>query len=146
MKNLKIIILVMTLVMVAPSCESYDDYPEKATVVGFTRQNMNINGVGGEGSSKSAEVIVFASDYSSSDRTYNVTDIEIDNPLDFPPTDRTNFDYEPTVTIPAGELNGTIIVTGINTTLTSDRTYFRLSIENDPNVVAGSTITIGLRQ
>ena len=139
----------MTLAVITTSCESYDDYDtDRTTIVGFTRQNMNINGVGNDiGSTKSAEVDVYVSDISTSDRAFNITHIEIDDTEAFPPTDRENFDYDQTVTIPAGESVGSFTVTGINHTLTSERKYFRLAIEPDPNLVIGAaTITIGLRK
>lgn len=150
MKKLKYITLILTIALVSASCESYDDYPEdRPSYVGFARLNMNINGVGDTGSTKTAEVELFISDASTSDRTFTITDVEIDDPEDFPPTDRENFDYETSVTIPAGERKGVLTVTGINTTLSSNRTFFRLSIVDDnPSVLLGaaSTITIGLRK
>ena len=138
----------MTLAVITTSCESYDDYDtDRTTIVGFTRQNMNINGVGDTGSTKSAEVEVYVSDISTSDRAFNITHIEIDDTEAFPPTDRENFDYDQTVTIPAGKSVGSFTVTGINHTLTSERKYFRLTIEPDPNLIIGApTITIGLRK
>lgn len=147
MKNLKMIILIMTLAVLGTSCESYDDF-ETHTIVGFTRANYNINGIGSnQGDRKTAEVTVFVSDMASVDRTFTITDIEIDNPDDFPPTDRENFEYQETVTIPAGEYNGTLLVTGINNTLNSDPdpTFFRLAVLGTPEVVVGSSITIRLR-
>lgn len=147
MKNLKYLFLILTIAFTGVACETYDDFDEnRIPVVGFTRKNLNINAVGAQGSSKTQEVVVFASDIASSDRTFAVTDIEIDNPEEFTPTDRQNFDYETTVTIPAGERQGVMIVTAINHSLSADRTYFRLKIEEDPAVVSGTPITIGLRK
>lgn len=148
MKNIKYLFLVLTIAFTGISCESYDDYDtNRIPIAGFTRKTMNINNIGGPGSSKSEEVEIFvAGDVSSSDRSFNITDIEIDNPDEFLPTDRENFDYEDTVIIPAGERRGVITVTGINHTLTGTRTYFRLAVQADPGVGVGTSITIGLRE
>lgn len=145
MKNLKYLFLILTIAFTSVACETYDDYNvDRETVVGFTRRNLNINRIGDTGSTKDAQVTIFASEASSVDRTFNITDIQIDNPDEFLPTDPENFTYDSTVFIPAGELTGVITVTGINVTLTSERTHFRLIVEESPGVVRGSEITIGL--
>lgn len=137
----------MTFAFVATSCEAtFDDYDtDRTPVVGFTTKNKNINGIA-PGQEKSTTIDVFASDVSSTDRTFEITHIEIDNTDEYPPTDRNNFSYDTTVTIPAGERVGTIEVIGKNTTgITNDREYFRLTVKSTEGVASGGVVTVGLR-
>src|SRR5699024_4500813 len=116
MKNIKYLFLILTIALTSVACESYDDYDaDRIPTIGFTRKNTNINGVGGTGSTKSEQVRIFVSEPASEDRTFSITDVEIEDVVEFPPTDRENFSYDETVTIPAGERDGYITVTGINT-------------------------------
>lgn len=146
MKNIKFLILIMTFAFVATSCDKYDDYDaDRVPVVGFTAKVKNINGIK-PGTEKSTTIDVFASDISSEDRVFEITDVEIDNPDEFPPTARENYSYDTTVTIPAGERIGTIEVIGKNTTdITSKREYFRLKVKNVSGVAAGGEVNVGLR-
>lgn len=145
MKNIKYLLLIVTFAFAATSCDTYDDYDsDRAPVVGFTRTNVNINGIGA-GTSKSTTVDVYASDISPNDRTFNVISIPIEDSDAFPPTDSENYSFDQTVTIPANENIGTMTVTGTNISLEPTRTYFRLSVESSDAVVGGNRITIGLR-
>lgn len=137
----------MTLALVTTSCEKYDDYDtDRPTVVGFTTKNKNINGIA-QGATKSTTVDVYASDAADVDRTFDIVLMEIDDPAEFPPTAAENIgEFDQTVTIPANENVGTITVSGKNVSLTSDRTYYRLSVKNSGDVIAGGAITIGLKK
>lgn len=145
MKNIKFLILILAVAVVSVSCETYDDYEtDRLPAVGFTAANKNINGVppGGE---KSTTIEVFASDLSTSDRTFNVVNVPLEDTEANPPAAAENFSFDPTVTIPANQHVGTMTVTGIGVSLTSDRTYFQLAIDSDPSVVPGGQIIIALR-
>lgn len=145
MKNLKSITIILALALSFVSCEKYDDFgPSELPVVGFTK-DRNINSIRAGEPKSIDDVEVFSSSVSTSDRTFNITVVPIVDTEEFPPTDRENFSFDTSVTIPANERSGFITVTGINTTLTTDRTYFRLAIESDPSVVAGALLTIGLK-
>lgn len=145
MKNVKILIFLMTLAVVGVSCETHDDYDSpRKPVVGFTALAQNINNIS-QGDSKEISVEVFASDVSSSDRTFNLTTVPIEDTETNPPADPENYSFDSSVTIPAGERVGNFTVTGTNVSLTTDRTFFKITIENDPSVVAGGEILIGLK-
>jgi len=146
MKNIKYLILIMTFALVATSCETYDDYnTDVEAVIGFTMITRNINGIS-EGTTKSINADIYISDISSTDRVFEIIDIPIYNPDEFPPTEG-DFSYDATVTIPAGEQKGTIQITGDNTNgkITMDRTYFRLAVKGTDNVASGGYMNIGLR-
>lgn len=146
MKNIKFLIIILTVAVFATSCETYDDYDtDRVTVVGFTKKTQNINSIRA-GESKSVELDIFASDVASSDRTYNIIVVPIDNPDEFPPTGEENYSFDSTVTIPANERIGTITVTGTNVSLSGDRTFFRLAVEPGSDVASGGRVTVGLRQ
>lgn len=137
----------MSFAVVAASCEKYDEYDtDRIPVVGFTTKNKNINGIKA-GTTKSTTIDVFASDVSSTDRTFEVVDIAIDNTTEYPPTTAGTYTFDSTVTIPAGERIGTIEVIGDNTNgdIGSSRTYFRLSVKSTEGVAAGGTVTVGLK-
>ena len=145
MKNIKYIILILTIAVVGVSCETYDDYDtDRLPAVGFTATNKNINGIP-QGGEKSTTIDVFASDVSSSDRTFDVVAVPIEDTETNPPSAPENYRYDSTVTIPANQRVGTMTVTGIGVSLTSERTYFKLAIDSDPSVVAGGQILIALR-
>lgn len=142
MKNIKFLILLLAVTVVTVSCETYDDYDtDRKPVVGFTVKNKNISNIT-SGGTKSTTVEVFASDVSSQDREFSVTDQPIDDGR--LPAVRENYEYDSTVLIPANERSGLVTVTGKNVSLTSERTFFKLSIASDPNVVAGGEVVIGL--
>jgi len=145
MKKLKFITLFLTIALVAVSCESYDDYDtDRDTVAGFTKKTQNINSIPQDGE-KSTTVDVFASDVKSFERTFSVVIVPVTNPEENTPTAENNYRYDATVTIPANERLGTLTVTGVDNSLTSDRTFFMLSIQGGDDVVSGGTIMIGLK-
>lgn len=135
----------MTFALVATSCETYDDYnTDVEAVIGFTMITRNINRIP-VGSTKSINADIFISDVSSTDRVFEIIEVPIHNPEEFPPTEG-SFSYDATVTIPAGERTGSIEITGDNTNgkITPDRTYFRLAVKATDNVASGGYINIGL--
>ncbi len=145
MKNIKFLFLILAVAVVSVSCETYDDYETpRDTVVGFTLSTKNINRIP-EGGTKSETVTVFASDVSSAARTYNVVVVPILDPEINVPTAPENYTFDSTVTIPANERIGEITVTGIDVTVSDERTYFQLAIEGGSDVVSGGEILIGLK-
>lgn len=145
MKKLKFITLILTIALVAVSCETYDDYDtNRDTVAGFTKKSQNINSIPQDGE-KSTDVDVFASDVKSFERTFTVINVPVINPEENTPTAEDNYTFETSVTIPANERMGSLVVTGIDNSLTSERTFFMLSIQGGPDVVSGGTIMIGLK-
>lgn len=145
MKNIKFLILTLTIALVAVSCESYDDYEtDRDTIVGFVKKSENINSVP-EGGTKSAEVEVFASDVSNVDRTFGIIALPIPDPENNPPTDAENYTFDSTVVIPANERIGVITVTAIDVTLTKDREYFMLGIKEGSDYIAGGSTKIGIK-
>ena len=145
MKKLKYITLILTIALIAVSCESYDDYDEnRKTVAGFTKSANNINGIP-EGGDKSMELEVFVSDISSAARTFSITTRPIPNPDVDTPAAPENYRFDSTVTIPANERSGTMTVTGVDVSLTGDRTFFILAIEGGDDVVSGGITKMGIR-
>lgn len=145
MKKLKFITLILTIALVAVSCETYDDYDtNRETVVGFTKSSQNINGIP-EGGEKSVTLDVFASDLSNNDRTFTVISIPIANPeVDIPTADE-NYTFDTSVIIPANERMGSITVTGVDVSITNERSFFMLAIKGTENNVSGGQIKIGLK-
>lgn|SRR5690554_1995321 len=146
MKKIKFLILFLAVAVVGVSCETYDDYDtNRLPAVGFTAKNKNINSIP-PGEERSTTVDVFASDVSTSDRTFNVITVPIEDTETNPPTAPENYDFDRTVTIPANSRVGTMTVTGIGVSLPSGvREYFKLAIDSDDSVVAGGQILIALR-
>ncbi len=145
MKNIKYLILILTVAVFTVSCETYDDYDnDRKPVVGFTAKNKNINSIpsGGE---RSTTIEVFASDMATFERTFNVTTAPVEDEELNPTAAAENYSYDATVTIPANERIGIMTVTGIGVSLTPNRTYFKLAIESGDDVVAGGQIMIALR-
>ena len=146
MKNIKFLILILAVAVVSVSCETYDDYDtDRLPAVGFTAKNKNINSIR-PGTEKSTTIDVFASDVSTSDRTFDVITVPILDTETNPPAAAENFSFDSTVTIPANTRVGTMTITGIGVSLPSgERVYFKLAIDSDPSVVAGGQILIALR-
>lgn len=133
--------VILAIAIVAVSCETYDDYnADRKTVVGFTTATKNINGIP-EGGTKSTTVDLFVSDISSSDRTFSVTTV----PVDTLGTAPDNYTFETTVTFPANTREASIEVTGVDNSITEDRSFFRLAIQGEADVVSGGRTLIGVR-
>ena len=146
MKNIKFITLILGLTLMTVSCDDYEDFDaSERPVVGFSRSTNNINSVP-EGGEKSIIIDVFSSTLSSEERSFPITTIPIADPDAFAPAAPENYSYDATVTIPANERVGSITVTGVDVSLSTDRTYFVLAIESGNDVVSGGTTLIGLRK
>lgn len=145
MKNIKYLILFLSVAIFTVSCETYDDYDsDRVPVIGFTKKNQNINNISA-GTPKSVELEVFISEVAANDRTFNIITIPIDNTVEYPPVlDPANYEFDATVTIPANERSAMITVTGINVSLTDERTYFRLAVEPSDEIASGGRVTVGL--
>lgn len=145
MKKLKFITLILTIALVAISCETYDDYDtDRATVIGFARKSQNINSVP-EGGTKEQALDVFVSDVSNNDRTFDIIVVPIADPVTNIPTGSENYTFDASVTIPANERIGTMIFTAIDVTLTKDRTFVMLGIKEGPDHISGGQIMVGLK-
>lgn len=141
MKKVNILIVILTIALVAVSCETYDDYnTERKTVVGFTVATKNINGVP-EGGTKSTTVDLFVSDLSSADRTYTV----ISQPVDSLGTAAENYTFDPSVTFLANTRVATIEVVAVDNSITEERSFFKLAIQGGEDVVSGGVVVVGIR-
>lgn len=145
MKNIKFLILTLTLTLMTVSCESYDDYEtDRDTIIGFVRRSNNINGVP-EGGSKSLDIEIFVSDVSNVERTFDIVTLPIPDPETNPPTGAENYIFDSSVIIPPHERIGIITVTAVDVTITKERSYFMLGIKEGNNHIVGGTTTIAVR-
>ncbi|WP_347374205.1 hypothetical protein [Aequorivita sp. Q41] len=146
MKKFRILYLLGLLVVLATACESDNNEfdADRTTIVGFTDKSKNINSIP-EGGSKSTTVKVFVNDVSTEDRTFNVIEVPIEDPVTNPPTDAGNYSFPSSLVIPANSRVGEIEVTGIDVTITDERSYFSIAIEGSATVVSGTKSVIGLR-
>lgn len=141
MKKVNILIVILSIALVAVSCESYDDYnTDRKAVVGFTTATQNINNIP-EGGTKSATVNLFVSDLSSADRTYTVVAI----PADSLATASENYTFDATVTFLANTRTSSIEVTAVDNSITDERSFFKLAIQGGEDAVSGGIVLMGLR-
>ncbi|MBG44561.1 MAG: hypothetical protein CL530_11410 [Aequorivita sp.] len=141
MKKVNILIVILTIAIVAVSCETYDDYnTDRKTVVGFTTATKNINNIP-EGGTKSTTVDLFVSDLSSAARTFTIKAI----PADSLGAASENYTFDSTVTFPANERSASIEVIGIDNSITDERTFFKLAVEGSADVVSGGIVLMGLK-
>lgn len=140
MKKVNILLVILTIAIVAVSCETYDDYnTDRKTVVGFVTPTRNISVP--ENMSKTDSVQVFISDISSSARTYTVTTV----PVDTLPTGPENYTFESTVTFPANTRQVSFYVTAIDNTIDDTRRFFKLAIQGEADAVSGGRALIGVK-
>ncbi len=145
MKKIKFLILILTLAVVAVSCESYDDYDTpRETIAGFISASKNINRIP-EGGTKTETLDIFVSSASSEERTFTIEVVPVPNPEENIPTDPENYTFDSTVTIPANERSGSISVTGIDVSISDVRTFFQLAVKAENDVVSGGKVLIGLK-
>lgn len=141
MKNIKFIFTLFIAATLLSSCEKYEDYETEATVVGFTKQSININRIP-EGGTKEEPVTLFASNVADVDRTFNLIALEADTD----PTAPENYSFPSTVVVPAGTREVEIIVTAIDVSISpTDRTFFVLAVQAGDDYLAGGRVLIGLR-
>lgn len=132
--------VLITIAIVAISCETYDDYNEdRKTVVGFVTTTKNLTVP--EGQSKTDSVQLFISDISSSPRTFTVITV----PVDTLPTAPENYTFESTVTFPANTREVKFGFTAIDNSIDDTRRFFRLAIQGESDVVSGGRTLIGLK-
>lgn len=143
MKNIKIIITVLAVALFAVSCETYDDYEaERTTVVGFTSPVGGPNAVVPAGGTLEKQINVFASDLSSSERTFNVV---VNSELS--EVNSENFSFG-SVVIPANERAAVFTVTFTDVSLSPDLQPLRLEIDssNPESFISGNSVTIQVRK
>lgn len=141
MKNIKLIFTFFIAAVLLVSCEKYEDYDSEATVVGFTKQSININRIP-EGGTKDEVVSLFASNVSGVDRTFTLTDL----PAEVSPTATNNYSYPATVVVPAGTREINVTITGIDNSISpTDRTFFVLAVQAGDDYLSGGRVLVGLR-
>lgn len=141
MKKVNILIVILTIAIVAVSCETYDDYnTDRKTVVGFTTATKNINNIP-EGGTKSTTVDLFVSDLSSADRTFTIVAI----PADSLATAPENYTFDSTVTFPANERSASIEVIAVDNSITEERAFFKLAVEGSTDIVSGGIVLMGVK-
>ena len=144
MKKIKIILSVVILALATVGCESYDDYnKDRDVIIGFTSKSTNINRVpaGGE---KSANIAVFITEAANVERTFNI--VAVRNTADTTLAALENYRFDPTVTIPANERNGSINFTAIDVSLTLDPSTVVLQVEATADVISGGKVTVAMRK
>lgn len=138
MKNIKFLILILTLSVVAVSCETYDDYESpRAAVAGFTLPSSNVK-VPADGSREKA-LTIFVSAASDVERTFKVEVV-----ADQTEVAAENYSFDPNVVIPPNERSGDFILTAMDVSLTSDKTPLTLAVKSGNGIVPGGTITLSL--
>lgn len=141
MKNIKIIITVLAVALFAVSCETYDDYDTRTTVVAFTTPVGGSSAVVPVGGTLVKEINVFVSDVSNSERTFNVVvDTEASE------VGPENYSFG-TMTIPANLREGIFSVTFTDVNLTSDSQPLSLKFDssNPESYISGKGITVQVR-
>lgn len=141
MKNIKIIIAVFAVSLFAVSCETYDDYEERITVVGFRAAVGGPNAIVPAGGSLVKEINVFTSDISNSTRTFNVV---VDTEASVLSSDNYSIGI---ATIPANERDGIFSITFNDISLTSEFQTLRLKFEDSSlDYVSGNGATLQVRK
>lgn len=140
MKNLKYIITILVIAVLAVSCETYDDFDQdRLPVVGFTSAVGGINATVPEDGTLDKEVNVFVSDVSSSERTFSVLINEEGTELG-----SENYTFG-NIVIPANERGGIFVVTFSDVSITPDYQPVSFRVDNSSGVVSGSEITLQVR-
>ncbi|RFN58677.1 hypothetical protein [Marixanthomonas ophiurae] len=135
MKRLNIIFAILTLAIFTVSCETnYDDYDTpREIVVGFSTPGEAFELEDGE--EKTETLNIFSSEATSADRTFNVVIVESD-------VEPESYTFENTVTILAGEREGSIDITGFGISLTEEEKTLTLLIERANAYVSGGPAVI----
>ncbi len=138
MKNISIVLAVFALVFTSVSCETYDDYDaDRAPIIGFTQANVNIKVR--EGSTRDKSVDVYISEAASVDRTFNVVVV-----ADETEVAAENYSFTETVEILANERFGEVTITGIDVSLTEEKTPLTLQVQSGDGVISGAKVTAEL--
>jgi len=141
MKNLKYIVTILAIALVAVSCETYDDFDQdRLPVVGFTSAEGGPNAIVPAGGTLEKQINVFASDVSSNERTFAVLINEEITELG-----PENYTFG-NIVIPANQRTGLFTVTFTDVSLTSDFQPVRFKVDDSSGVVAGSEISIQVRR
>ncbi|WP_339701702.1 hypothetical protein [uncultured Marixanthomonas sp.] len=134
MKRLNIIFAILTLTIFTVSCETYDDFEEqREIVVGFSTPTESFDLEDGE--EKTETLSVFSSEATSADRTFNVVVVESE-------VETESYTFDNTVTILAGEREGSIDITGFGVSLTEEEKTLTLLIERADAYVSGGPAVI----
>lgn len=135
MKNIKLIISVLLITFLAASCETYDDYSTaRPVIVGFTKGNDNVKV--SNGGTRDRKVDIFISEAANVDRTFNVSVV-----ADGSTAAAENYTFESTVVIPANERTFEFTFTGIDVSLSDEKTQVTLRVDPKDGVLSGGTYT-----
>jgi hypothetical protein len=143
MKNIKYLITILAIAVIAVSCETYDDYDtERSTVIGFTTLVGGPNAVVPAGGSLDKQINVFVSDVSSTERSFNV--IVNSELTELSPE---NYTLSPMV-IPANERTAVFTITFTDVSLETEAQPIRLKFESSAsgNIVSGNQATVQVRR
>tara|TARA_R100001369_G_C3326269_1_gene169826 strand:- start:2874 stop:3296 length:423 start_codon:yes stop_codon:yes gene_type:complete len=140
MKKLNIIFAILTLTVFTVSCETnFDDYDTpRETIIGFSRGSATVTVPNGGESSRDLDI--FISDVASTDRTFNVV-------VDPSETNLPNesYDFESTVTIPANERFGVIVITGYDISLPEEDGIVTLQLESSAEYISGRPTVVTIK-
>ena len=140
MKNIKLIITLFVLAVTFQSCESYDDFPEeREAVIGFTSGTSSITVSAGDMTAEK-ELDVFVSDFSTSDRAFNVVVVEEGSEVA-----SENYSFDAAVTILANERTGVLVFTAIDNSLMSEPQPLILAFPYSDEYASGGRITINIK-
>lgn len=142
MKNLKYIITILAIAIVAVSCETYDDYDEeRLAVVGLTTAVGGPNAIVPVGGTIDKEINVYVSDVSSVERSFSIA---IDDEVTELGSESYTFGN---AVIPANQRTGILTVTFSDVNLTSAFQPVRFKVDSSSGAfVSGSEITIQVRR
>ncbi|MBW2938744.1 hypothetical protein KXJ69_11535 [Aureisphaera sp. CAU 1614] len=136
MKKSYMLLTLFVAVIFATSCrETYDDYDSGGSpLIGFT---LGVEAeIGLSNNPVNLPISYFVTDVSSSDRTFQI----IVDPATTVTSD--NFSFESSVTIPANERIGQLILTISNVSLSQEFEPIVLSFESTSSVVSGDKATV----
>jgi hypothetical protein len=143
MKNLKYLITILAVAVIAVSCETYDDYDtERSTVIGFTTLVGGPNAIVPAGGSLDKQINVFVSDVSNTERSFNV----IIN-AELTEIGPENYSLSPMI-IPANERSAVYTVTFTDVNLPLEPTPFSIKFESSAsgNIVSGNRAIVQVRR
>ncbi len=148
MKKIKFITLILTIALVAVSCEKYDDYnTDRTVIVGFTKKDgNNINNIP-QGGEKSIVLKLYAADIAPVDREYTIKSVTPTLDEGDILTNSENYSFDTTVTILANTHDGEITVTGIDNSISDEDEFFGLAVQEAAgSVVSGQIAIVRLRK
>ncbi|MDP2685822.1 MAG: hypothetical protein Q8O62_01290 [Aequorivita sp.] len=150
MKNVNILIVILTLAIATVSCETYDDYnADRKSIIRFTKviprpgvsptDNANVSLSLGDTTRRIVEA--FVSDVSNVDRTYNVIIDQETNEIN-----PENVSFQSTITIPANERRTNIDINIENISLPEAFGNFAITIQEIDDKLVGLPFFLRLKE